>query len=217
MTIEEIYRKYRIHRGLQLHQLRVAAVGKYIAERSKRSLDSHGIVSACLLHDMGNIIKSDMTSLPELWQPEGVEYWSKVKEEVIQEYGTDEHAATLARARDIGVSDAVRRLVDGVGFSNLQKALETESSEQKICEYADVRVGPYGILSVQERLENWYIRYQERVAGKGVDAAAYYASLQEGFAELEQQLLGICDFKPSDITDESMVPIIAGLRNFQLV
>jgi hypothetical protein len=216
MTIEEIYRKYRIHGGLQLHQLRAAAVGKYIADRAKQSLDGHAIVSACLLHDMGNIIKSDMVSLPELWQPEGVEYWSKVKEEVVQEYGMDVHAATLARAKDIGVSDTVLRLVDGVGFSNLQKALETESVEQKVCEYADVRVGPYGILSMRERLENWYARYQERVAGKGIDAAAYYASLREGFTKLEQQLLDACDFKPGDISDESMAPIVEGLRGYTI-
>ena len=39
--------------GLQLHQLRVAAVGKLICEHLKKPVRTKDVVVACLFHDMG--------------------------------------------------------------------------------------------------------------------------------------------------------------------
>ena len=79
MKISEIYRKYRIPPQLQLHQLRVASIAKYICDNLKVPVDIEEVVSADLLHDMGNIIKFDLSLFPEYLEPEGLEYWQGVK------------------------------------------------------------------------------------------------------------------------------------------
>ena len=70
--VQEIYDAYRIMPSLQLHQLRVGAAGKLIAEHFSDSLDERSVVLACLFHDMGNIIKSDLVTFPDFVEPGGV-------------------------------------------------------------------------------------------------------------------------------------------------
>src|SRR3954452_25294278 len=96
--VSEIYSEYKIMPALQQHQLRVAAVAAMICD-SLPGTDKETVVIACLFHDMGNIIKSDLSYFPEFVQPEGLEYWEKVKQEYIQKYGSDENAATKEIAK----------------------------------------------------------------------------------------------------------------------
>ena len=99
-TAGEIYAAYTIMPALQLHQLRVAAVGKMIADHFSGTLHSNDVILACLFHDTGNIIKFDLDNdvLSQLREPEGKEYWQRVKDEWIAKYGNDEHVASLAIA-----------------------------------------------------------------------------------------------------------------------
>ena len=54
---------------------------------------------------MGNIIKFDLDVFPQFWEPEGKDHWQQIKDEWIQKYGDDEHAAALAIAREIGLPE----------------------------------------------------------------------------------------------------------------
>ena len=66
MNIFNIYAKYKIPPQLQTHQLRVAAVAKTICEHLWPKLsDMRTIISTCLVHDMGNIIKFDLDKFPK--------------------------------------------------------------------------------------------------------------------------------------------------------
>jgi 5'-deoxynucleotidase YfbR-like HD superfamily hydrolase len=56
-------------RNLQLHQLRVAAVGQIICESIPDFDETEEVVTTCLLHDMGNIIKFDLNYFPEFLEP----------------------------------------------------------------------------------------------------------------------------------------------------
>ncbi len=55
--ISEIYEEYKIMPNLREHQLRVAAVAAQICDNFNKPLNKKEIITACLLHDMGNIIK----------------------------------------------------------------------------------------------------------------------------------------------------------------
>jgi len=61
-TITEIYEHYNIPPWLQEHMLRVSAVSSIICDQLGDKVRKHEVVSACLLHDMGNIIKFDFDS-----------------------------------------------------------------------------------------------------------------------------------------------------------
>ena len=79
--------------NLREHQLRVASVAAQICDNFFEPLNKKDIVTACLLHDMGNIIKFNLNYFPELIKPEGIEYWQKVQNEYKKKYGNDESIA----------------------------------------------------------------------------------------------------------------------------
>jgi hypothetical protein len=214
-TVQQIYDEHRIMRNLQLHQLRVGAVARLITAHFKVELDSLSVVTAALFHDMGNIVKFDLGVFPESLEPEGRHYWEEVKREFIAKYGAESHAANLAIARELGLSETVCMLIDSVSFSKLPETLEKGSAEQQIVEYCDTRVGPYGILSIRERFldgaERYAYRYPDREA-----ALKRYEEFTKIDEEIERRIFSRCDISPSDITDLAIAPIVEELKHFQV-
>ena len=84
MNISEIYEKYQIMPQLQNHMYRVAGVASVICNNFSKPVDKNSVVSACLLHDMGNIIKSDLNLFPEYLNEKGLSYWKNLKKEFIK-------------------------------------------------------------------------------------------------------------------------------------
>lgn len=214
--VQEIYDAYRIPPGLQEHQLRVAAVARTVCEHISAPVDSRVIITACLFHDMGNIIKFDFAVLPELCEPKGVAYWQEVKDEFMATYGTDEHQAMLAIAHEIGLPNTVITVLDGIGFGHLTERLADEYYEKKVTEYGDLRVGPHGVMSVIDRAEDGRRRYRARMQARGVHADNYFDRLLAGAQELESQIFAHCDIGPADITDESIAPMLDELRRHEI-
>jgi hypothetical protein len=214
MTVQEIYERYRIMPGLQLHQLRVAAVAQIICENSLLELDTESVVLACLFHDMANIIKSDLALFPELLEPDGAAHWEIVRREFIDTYGTNEHKAAQAIAKEIGLPAEVRSLMDGIGFSNLERIRDAASYEQKIAEYCDLRVGPHGVLSMAARLEEARIRYSTKHHENNdiPHTEDEYARLRAAAFDIEQQIFADGAIAPDDITEVSVTPRFDALR-----
>lgn len=216
-TVQEIYTQYRIMPFLQLHQLRVAGVASFMAQNLKLAVpDVQRVLFACLFHDMGNIIKSDLTVFPKSVQPEGLEFWQKVKEDFIKKYGGNEHSATLAIARELSLPTPVCELIDGIGFSKVTYTAEHGSTLAKICEYADMRVAPQGIVSVGQRLEDGKIRYEnKKQTGVGFSGEKY-DELVYSLRKVEQELFADGSIQPEHITDQIIGMIIEPLRKLSL-
>src|SRR3989338_9708360 len=122
-TPSGIYAEYKIMPSLQLHQVRVAAVAQLICDNFQKPVSKNEVILACLFHDMGNIIKSDLTYFPEFIEPEGLTHWQGIKDGYVKRYGVDHHAANATIAREIGLSENACILIDGVGFSKLEDVL----------------------------------------------------------------------------------------------
>jgi hypothetical protein len=213
--LTDIYEQYDIMPGLALHQLRVAAVGAMICDRFDGPIEKESVVRACLFHDMGNIIKSDLKTFPGFLGEKGYDYWSTKKDAFIARYGTNEHDATLRIAGELGMPERVIALIDGVAFSKLEKTRDTPSLEQKIVEYADLRVAPHGILPMHERIEEAGKRYIGRQTDMPVDTARLSA-LVAAAEEVERQIFSRCSIAPEDINDASAAPVIEKLREYTL-
>ena len=162
MNINDIYLKYRINKGLQEHMIRVAAVAQLICDKSTVELDTKNIVTACLLHDMGNLIKAKMDSMPELYEPEGVAYWTQVQTEMKEQYGNDEHVATVAMVDEINPGKEAAFYFDSIGTENTSRVHAGDSLGAKIATYCDMRVGPFGIISIKQRMDDLRERYIPR-------------------------------------------------------
>lgn len=209
-TIADIYAEYKIMPTLQLHQLRVAAVAKIICNALGDSVDEEAVITTCLLHDMGNIIKFNLSRFPEFLEPEGLEYWQGVKDDFVQRYGNEEHIATYAIAQEIGISEKAYSYLREIGFSQLDRALKNPALEQKICSYADMRVGPHGVISTRERIADGLKRY----AGTSHTIASGRAPfLAECLQKIEETIFEGIARKPTDITDKEVVSLISVLQN----
>lgn len=194
---------------LQDHQLRVASVASMICD-SLPGVNKEAVVTACLYHDMGNIIKFDLSYFPEFVQPEGLGYWEGVKQEYIKKYGTDEHVATKEIADAINMTFDAKDCLDGIGFSKVVERVQDPSFEHKICCYADQRVGPHGVLSIEERLQEGRKRYAGRT--DKVIASERFETLASALQELERQIFENSLISPDEISDEGIEPIISKLK-----
>lgn len=195
MNIKQIYQNYKVPPNLQDHMIRAAAVGAFIADhwRKENKLNKTAIVQSLLLHDMGNIIKFDFRFSYLLGEEEkNVDYWKKVQEEFKEKYSNDEHIATIEIAQEIGLETRAFELLNAIGSSKLQQALEIEDWNKKTVCYCDFRVDPHGIVTVNKRFDEIVERYQGREHELG---KIEETEKKRGFClELQKQLQPRIDF-----------------------
>lgn len=210
MKVNKLYEKYLIMKNLRQHMFRVAGVGRVICKNYRKVLDIESITTACLLHDMGNILKFKLGQFPESLEPEGLNYWEKVKIKFHDKYGDDEHMATQAIAGEIGVSSRVFELLKSVGFSNSEKNYQGDDIEKMICAYADQRVGPFGIISLDDRL----LEGRKRFGGK-FDHDNFMKMV--GFLKkMEVKIFEECRLSPKAVDDRLVGKEIEILKEFEI-
>lgn len=214
MKITEVYTQYKIPPNLQMHQLRVAGVAKNIYSNLDIEVDCYSIASACLLHDMGNILKFDFSKFPQFLEPEGLEYWQGVKDEYREKYGSNEHEATMKIIRELSVSESVSDIIDGIGFEYLGDLPGKDDLEKKIVKYADMRVAPRKVMPLVERINEGKSRYPS-VKRNAEDPTFFDRMLRAG-QEIEKEIFTNCSIKPEDITDEVVDKEIEGLKNYEV-
>src|SRR3989338_1141417 len=216
-TPSGIYAEYKIMPSLQLHQLRVAAVAQLICDNFQKPVSKNDVILACLFHDMGNIIKSDLTYFPEFVEPEGLEYWEKIKADFVLKYGENHHKANVMIAKDLGLPPTSIALIDSIGFSQLEFVVADDSFERKIMQYADIRVGPHGILPLKQRLEEGRKRYNTtRKARMYYESDEEFEHLAQFAGELEKQVSEHMHITPDKIDDTAIKPIIEQLKRARL-
>lgn len=201
MTIATLYEQYRLMPNLQDHQYRVTGVAALLCDHLQVTLDRDAILQACLLHDMGNIIKFDLLYFPEFLEPKGLEYWQGVQNECIQTYGDNAHHATLKIVEELGVSKRVRGLIDAISFNQEKQNYESDDFSRKVCAYADMRVAPHGVVSLQERLDDG----QKRYASKHPQTPFFYA-MATCLKKIETQLFEQMDISREDVNDSTILP-----------
>ncbi len=196
---------------LQLHQYRVAAVANMICDNFEGQIDKKAVISAALLHDMGNIVKFNLPLYPEYLAPKGLDYWENVKKKFIDKYGSDEHVVTQKIVKEINVSEKVRKIIHSYGYSKNIENSEHNDFEIKIAVYGDFRVAIYGVASLEDRIEDAY----KRLRARGADMSQSKV-LHKHARVIEDQIFDKCSITAGDITDDSIANYISPLKNFKL-
>ncbi len=174
--------------------------------------DSRDIIIACFLHDMGNIIKFDFSQTKKLINQDiDLDYWRGVQKEFREKYGSDEHIAHLQIARELGVSERVVELIGAISFLGAPKNAREEDLGKKICQYADDRVSPFGVVSLEERLLDLRSRYTNH-SGQTPDREAFENALRQ----MEQQIFKHSKIKPEEITEMKAQEQVVELKNFEI-
>lgn len=218
-TPVEIYEEYRIPPWLQMHQLRVAAVGRLLAERIPGAAVGDVVLTG-LFHDMGNILKFDLSPsgpLAGLMGVENISHWQQVQDDFARVYGSDEHVATLAIAAEIGLSNPVIDCMRGISFSHMEHIWKEGPIELQISEYADMRVGPSGILPLRERVADLKKRSRRRWAeGHAKDMEEKFDSSTALLIRIEERLFKNMPLRPEGINDAAVVPVIEELKSYPI-
>jgi hypothetical protein len=216
----DVYKKYKNTPQMAEHQIAVAAVAELLVSNilnpSSLILNRGDIVAACLLHDIGNIVKFNFDQTKEIYpelfiKPEDREYWENVKKEFTEKYGKSSHEATAKIIKEIGVSNRVFELVDSVGFSQGVDNAWIKDFGKKICAYSDMRVMPGGVSSLEERMADLRVRYKNHPEGE-TDRDKFELALRK----IEQQIFEHCRIKPEDITEQAVKDRKEALKNFEI-
>ncbi len=163
MKIKDIYIKYQIPENLQLHMYRVAAVGLLVLDLLDKNikLDKNIITTTLLLHDVGNIVKFNFEN-NNLLKDDEIEHLKQVRDGFISKYGNEEHLATLNIVNELKVPAKVIEILENTGSSKIDLTIQSDDWYKKVCSYADFRIAPYGIVSVEERFDDVIKRYEGR-------------------------------------------------------
>lgn len=199
--ITEIYKDYKIMPNLAMHQMRTASVAWEICDSLDIEIDRDSIIKACIIHDMGNIIKFKLEHFPKFCEPEGMEYWQNVKYDYILKYGNNEHLASEIIAKELEMSDRIIELVNCIDSASVEIiALENDFSK-KICMYSDNRVAPYGIVSARERSLEAKERYKDHPRAFDDEKRKFF---MDNIDLMEKQIFSHSKIKPEDIDDDSI-------------
>ena len=211
--ITEIYKEYKIMPMLAIHQMRVAAVAMQICESFNIEIDKESIVKACLLHDMGNIIKFKLEHKPEWNEPEGTLYWEKVKYDFILKYGNNEHHASLKIAKELGLSICIYDLINCIDASVAEKIVTENDFNKKICAYVDNRVSPYGVVSIEEHSLDSHKRYINHPHAFSEESRLFF---NKNLYLIEKQIFSHTKIKSEEINDESVKKYLEKLQNIEI-
>ena len=201
--------------NLRLHMYRVAGVASVICDNISENIDRESIIAACLLHDMGNIIKFKLDLFPTFLEPEGRDYWQNVQNEYFKKYGKDEHIATLDIAREIGVNDKVMNLLKNIGFTRAKENYESPDFDVKIAAYSDMRVEPHGVVSLEERLRDG--RKRTRIHKPNSHDESLFEEMSIYLRKIEKQIFEKTSIKADDIIDVKISDYVTKLADFEII
>jgi len=192
MNILKIYETYHVPPNLQEHMLRVAYVGREIASgwRTNGEVDSARVAKTLLVHDMANILKYDFKTSSHLMgnEQKNIGYCSRVQEECRMKYGSNEHFATMAIVREIGLDTRSLSILENMPAVNDSNRIPSGDWELKICFYADFRVAPFSVTDYRARMDDLIER--ERRRGSPERELKRLAGIKTYLADLERELSG---------------------------
>jgi hypothetical protein len=196
--IELIYDTYYVLPGVRTHMMLAASVGHFLCKQL--AIPSERVVAALLLHDIGSVVKFRIDSpLSKEASKEEQEQLLIAQQKIKERFGSKEHGATANILVDLGVDKAVQELINKAQYSRAKEIVD-ESREIKICWYADYRVAPSGVVSVDKRAEDILQRYQSRAHFNKEQFHSHIALLKR----IEQELFRNLQCSPEDINPKSI-------------
>jgi hypothetical protein len=211
-NIEEIYDRFRIPPNLREHMYKVSGVGEFIYENWRGPYFHKWDLSAfLLLHDLGNIVKFkfDENTISLLGNEEdNVEYWKEIKEETVSKYGSWAGEATINMAKELGVQEEIIYLMKNMSAKNVGKIIKEDDWTLKIALYSDYRVGPFGIITIDQRVEDIRERYGKSLEGVSIDKVKNKSKI------LETEIFKYCKMTPYQIKEDNILYYINNFKEF---
>ncbi|NCQ65306.1 MAG: hypothetical protein COZ34_01325 [Candidatus Pacebacteria bacterium CG_4_10_14_3_um_filter_34_15] len=160
-NIHQIYADFQTPKNLQQHMLRVASLAKIITKNwTGAEINKKAIIQTCLIHDIAKPLHFDLTKQAQFGMTEvEVKALADLQKRLITDYSPIEHEAVLKICLVVGCLTEAIRLVDNLEWENVSKFLESNDLESLIPIYCDMRISPYGIMSLADRINDLKLRY----------------------------------------------------------
>ncbi|MDQ2676067.1 MAG: hypothetical protein M3Y34_04605, partial [Actinomycetota bacterium] len=153
------------------------------------------VAPAMALHDVGNIVKpvGDGELLDE--PASLLDRWSLYASFARARYGDDDHRATAAILAELGIKRELIDLIQRKSSRNLPSILEAGDPAELLAIYADMRVSPDGVVSIEERHEDAKARYAGDGDRRGLGGDVTIAHLRA----LEDEVAKRFEFDPTGL------------------
>jgi hypothetical protein len=208
MTVAQVYAQYKVLPNLQQHMLRVAAFCEVLSKSwTGITIDTQAMIHTCLFHDIAKPITFDMSKQAQYVKSAAeLEEIRQIHQNLIAKYGSNEHVAAIRVFQEIGLGVEAERLIDNLEWDYIPRLLQENDVASLIVIYSDMRIGPRGVLSIAERMENLRAR-----AG----VAHYEEQLVAGL-ELEKLMNENSNGRAQNITDQELESPIKRLLNLDV-
>lgn len=100
------------------------------------------------------------------------------------------------------------------GFGNVMTSEASKTYEIKILTYSGMRVAPFGVTSLEDRLEDGRKRFIEQ---NGESSSLEFDRGSLVIREIEKQVFAQCSISPLEINDTSVGGLVDSLRNFEVI
>lgn len=173
MLLSTVYKNYQIPENLQCHQLAVASIADEITRNwIGPCINQDSIIYCCLFHDIAKIINFNLSEDQLFTEADkDLSYWRRTRDNFVLRYGQDEKKATLSICAELGLAKEINYLIENLEWENIDQIIMNNSVESAICVYSDMRVGPKGIIKIQDRIIERAIRVNEQVDTTLLDKA----------------------------------------------
>lgn len=201
-NINTIYNRFKVPRDLQRHMKLVAAVTAQLCTQAQEDVDKDLLVACALLHDIGNIVKFSFDPRLNIKNVESEEELKQTQIEIKEKYGANDHEATMNMVKELSANKEIITILDEANWLEVPHLIEKSNLQPMILAYADYRVAPAGVVSVEDRIKDVQERYSLKLKDK-FDVDLFTRSAQ-AYRLLEKKIFEKMSGSPQDITDESI-------------
>lgn len=182
MNVRQDYEKFTTPKNLQEHMLRVAVLSKIIFNKwTGPTINENAVLKACALHDVAKPITFDIAKQAQYGMPpKDIENLEKLQKFIIGKYGIDEHKASVGICKDLGMEIKAIEILENIEWKYIPDLFKTNNIEPLVAIYCDMRIGPKGILTMQERIND----LKKRVGEGGYN----YKEFEKDGKDLEQKM-----------------------------
>jgi hypothetical protein len=205
-NIYSIYDKYAIPTNVRRHMFSVAGVAKQICENSKEKIDSNDLIAACLIHDLGNIVKMNFVNKEKIKlldeeDIKNLDYLKVKQEEFWKKYGKNDNIANQLIVKELGVNDKIIFMFEHKSIEEKTSEFWEKNFPLVIFAYADWRVAPKGVVSLKERTDEYTDRNEFHKDEKKMQQTKKFEEISK---IIESKLFKKLKIKPEDINQESI-------------
>jgi hypothetical protein len=205
-NIRAIYEKYAVPLNVQRHMREVAGVAAEICANSKEKIDPTDLIAVCLVHDLGNICKINLVdeqkiNLFDEEDQKKLDFFRKKQKEFWNKYGKDDNKANELIAKELELNEKVIFLLENKAIEHKPKEFWANNFELMVLAYSDCRVAPEGVVSMQQRIEEYAKRNLFHLDKEKAERSKKF---EEFAKQLEKEIFSKLQIKPQDITKESV-------------